>query len=153
GAEADAPAEERNHLVAAPAEVLRGRIADEVEEGGAVEEEIAPLGKKQREAGEVDLSLIDLDLREVCIYGQVRANGGRGVVKEIDAGVGVAIEAGPAPPRRPGCAEQAIRLDVEAAPLRDVADAGDEPGVRHPLQPLVAHPPHPDADLVAVVDS
>ena len=87
GAEADAAAEERLHLLGAQA-VAAG--AGEVEEGGAVEEEVAPLGKEQREARQVDLALIDLGLREVGVDREVGAQARRRVVEEVDAGVLVA---------------------------------------------------------------
>ena len=64
-----------------------GARAREVEEGRAVEEEVALLGIEQREAREVDLPLIDLGLREVGVDGQVRAQRRRRVVEEVDAGL------------------------------------------------------------------
>ncbi len=97
GAQADAAAEERLHLLGAQA-VAAG--AGEVEERGAVEEEVAPLGKEEGEAREVDLALIDLGLREVGVDRQVGAQAGRRVVEEVDAGV---LHRGPSRLRpRPG---------------------------------------------------
>ncbi len=149
-AQPDPPAEKRNDLVAAaaPAEVLPAAIADEIKKRRAIEEKIAALGEEEGITRQVHLALIHLDLCEIGVHGQVRANRGRRVVEKIDAGVGVPIEASPAQPRRLRRADQAIRLDVEAAPLRHVLDAGDMTGVRHPLQPLIAGPAHPDTHLV-----
>ena len=78
GAQPDAPAEERLNLRAA------GAVACEVEERRAVEEEVAAFRKEEREAGEVDLTLIDFGLREVGVDGQVRADSRRRVVEQIE---------------------------------------------------------------------
>ena len=84
GAETDAAAEERLHLLAAePVAVGAG----EVEERSAVQEEVATLREEEREAREIDLALIDLRLREVGVHGDVGAQTGRGVVEHVHAGV------------------------------------------------------------------
>ena len=48
----------------------RRSVAAEIEERGAVEEEVALLGKEQRVAREVDLPLVDFRLREVGVDGE-----------------------------------------------------------------------------------
>ena len=101
GAQADAAAEERDDaLVVGPPEaeevVVAFGIAGEVEEGRAVEEEVALLGKEQREAREVDLPLIDFGLREVGVDGEVGPQQRRQVVEEVDARARVGG-------RSPGC--------------------------------------------------
>ena len=48
-----------------------GAAAREVEHAAAFEEEVALLGKEQVEARQVDLLLVDLDLREVGVDGEV----------------------------------------------------------------------------------
>jgi hypothetical protein len=83
----DAPAEE-----GIDQQIVRPARAGEVEECGAVEEEVAALGKKQREPGQVDLALIDLGLREIGVDGQIGADARRHVVEEVETGVAVALQ-------------------------------------------------------------
>ena len=84
-AQTDPPAEEGLNLRTARA------VAGEVEERRAVEEEVAALGKEEREARQVDLTLIDLGLREVGVDGQVCADSRRRVVEEVEPGVGLLL--------------------------------------------------------------
>ena len=92
-AQADAPAEEGDDLIVvvpAAAEEPALAVAAEIEEGGAVEEEIAALGKEQRKARQVDLPLIDFRLREVGVDGEHGAQQRGGAVEEIDSRARVA---------------------------------------------------------------
>src|SRR5688572_27569749 len=155
-AQPDLPTEERNHLVVlvpAPAEVEPAlAVAAEVEEGRAVEEEIASLGKKERKARQVDLTLVDFRLGEVGVDGEDGPQQRSEAVEEIDSRAGVARDCGAAAPRRCLRREDPVRLDVEAVALRHVADAGHQASVAHPAQPLVARPSHPEALLVLAPD-
>ena len=105
-------------------------------------------GEEQREARQVDLTLIHFGLGEIGVDREDRTEERRRVVEEVNAGVTVAIERTLAAAGRGLRSEEAVGLDVEAEPLRDVADAGDVPGVGHAPQALVARPPHPDRVFV-----
>ena len=120
-AEADAAAEERvDDQIRAEVRVVLAVVpagararAREVEEGRAVEEEIAFLRIEQREARQVHLALVDLRLREVGIDRQVRAERRRRVVEEVNAGLAAFRRFFVARGRILRAAED-VRLDVEA---------------------------------------
>ena len=57
----------------------------EIEEERAVEEEVALFRKQQRETREVGLARVDLGLREVGVYGEIRSQTRGDVVEQIDA--------------------------------------------------------------------
>ena len=70
--EADAAAEEQIRRVAAAGREPGAGAAGEREDAEALEKEVALLGEEQVEARQVDLLLVDFDLREVGVDGQVR---------------------------------------------------------------------------------
>ena len=119
----------------------------------AIEEEIAALGKEQRKAGEVDLALIDLGLREVGVDGEVGAH---------ERAWGCRRDRCPPSRRRPSssCRVRAMPRDVNRPyglmssprPCVTLRMPVTMPGVRHPAQPLVARPSRPDALLVLAPD-
>ena len=80
-ADADAAAEEQVDLT---------RIAD-AEEAGVLEEERALLRKEQLEAIEVDLLIVDFDLREVGVDGGVERQARRDAVLQVDAEVEICL--------------------------------------------------------------
>ena len=57
----------------------------EIEEERAVEEEVALFRKQQRETREVGLARVDLGLREVGVYREIRWQTRGDVVEQIDA--------------------------------------------------------------------
>src|SRR6185436_5343769 len=147
-AQSDAPAEEGDDLIVvvpAAAEEPALAVAAEVEERGAVEEEVAPLGKEQGKARQVDLALIDLGLREVGVHSEHGPQQRGRTVEEIDPRTRVAFDRGAATARRRLRGEDAIRFDVETVPLRHIVDAGDDPGVAHAAKALVSPPSRPQA--------
>ena len=99
GAQSDSATEERQDAigVALALVVFLFVGAGEVEERGAVEEEVTPLGEEQGKARQVHLALIDLGLGEVGIDREVRPKERRGVVEEVDPRTGVDIRASVAP--------------------------------------------------------
>src|SRR5688572_30669898 len=155
GAETDAPAEEWDHLVvgtAAAVVVVAEIVAGEIEERGTVEKEVALLGEEQRVAREIGLPLIDFGLRKIGVDGQVGPQPRGRVVEEIDAGARIALHGLTAATGRGLRYERPIGLDVETVPLSYLPDAADEPGVRHPLEPLVPRPATPDTVFVFSLD-
>ena len=70
-----------------PAPAPEERAAPEVEDAAAFEEEVALLGEEEAEAREVDLLLVDLDLREVGVVGEVRGQVLGDAVLDVDADV------------------------------------------------------------------
>ena len=78
--QADAPAvEQRRRAVAVPL-LPSGAAAAEVEDAAPFEEEVALLREEEAEARQVDLLLVDLDLREVGVDRDVRRQIGRDAV-------------------------------------------------------------------------
>ena len=71
----------------------KNALIGEVEEGRAVEEEGALLGKEQREPRQVDQALVDLGFGEVGVDGGHAAQARRDVVGHVDADVGRAVGA------------------------------------------------------------
>jgi hypothetical protein len=155
-AEADAAAEERvDDQIRAEVRVVLAVVpagararAREVEEGRAVEEEIAFLRIEQREARQVHLALVDLRLREVGIDRQVRAERRRRVVEEVNTCLAGSRRSFVARGRILRAAED-VRLDVEPVSLGDVGEAGHASGVGHPVEALVTRPARPDAVFVS----
>ena len=78
--QADAPREEE---VGHPPEAAAAR--PDVEHPGVFEEEVALLRKEEREAGQVDLLLVHLHLREVGVQGQVEVEARRYAVLDVQA--------------------------------------------------------------------
>ena len=76
---------------AAAAQVARRAAAGEVEDAAALEEEVALLGEEQVEAGQVHLLLVDLDLREVGVVGEVGDEVGGDAVLHVEADLAVEI--------------------------------------------------------------
>jgi hypothetical protein len=85
--EPDAPAVEQVRRVAPAAGLpaAAGPAAAEVEDAAALEEEVALLREEQAEARQVDLLLVDLDLREVGVDGEVGRQVGGDAVLEVAA--------------------------------------------------------------------
>ena len=134
--EADAAAEERQQITRAAG---AGLVADG--EGALVlEEELALLRKYRADAGQVDLLLVDLDLRVVGAEGQIPGQVAPAVL-DVEAGVAVAVPVAHA-------ADEG-RFDAQAAAGADVIDALEHAGVRDlPLGELARHR-RPHRDLVA----
>jgi hypothetical protein len=109
----------------APAEVAAGAAAAEIEDAAAFKEEVALLRKEQVEARQVELLLIDLDLREVGVVGEVGHQVGGDAVLHVAAGLEVEIvrERRRAQPVGGGAAE-GVGLDLEGAAGRRSVDAG-----------------------------
>ncbi len=61
----------------------------EVEQAPALEEELALLGKEQVEARQVHLLLVDFDLREVGVHGEVGREIGGDAVLQVAADVAI----------------------------------------------------------------
>ena len=151
GAQPDTAAVERQDAITA-AEVPLATGTRKVEEGRAVQKEIPALLKEQREAREVHLPLIDFGLGEVRIDREIGSQQWRRIVEEVEPRARVEVRGRAASAGRCLGCEEAVRLDVETAALRDVADAGHQAGVVHALKPLVARPAIPDRLLVLAPD-
>ena len=100
--EADAPAVEHVGHVGGAAEAgaryaataaARRAAAAEVEQASALEKELALLGQEQVEARQVDLLLVDLDLREVGVHGEIGGQVRGDAVLQIAADIAVVVVA------------------------------------------------------------
>jgi hypothetical protein len=65
----------------------------EREHTGVLQEEVALLGKEEGEAGQVELAVVDLGLREVRVEGEAGGEGRREVVAQVAARVPVPLRA------------------------------------------------------------
>ena len=78
----------------------RIRAAAEAEEPLVLEEELALLGKEEAEAGQVDLLLVGLDLREIGVVGEVGREVRRHAVLRVEAERPANVVVHPVWPRR-----------------------------------------------------
>ena len=105
--------------------------AAEIEDAAAFQEELALLREEQTEAGQVDLLLVHLDLREIGVDGEIGGQVLCHAVLDVEPDVAVTVveylrvggEVGPAR------ADQ-IRFDLERAVARRHVDAGHGGGRR-----------------------
>ena len=87
--EPDAAAVKQRRRDAVPSAPAESHAAAELEDAAAFQEEIALLRKAQRKARQVDLLLVDFDLREVGVVGEVGGQVRRDAVLQIAAEVGI----------------------------------------------------------------
>ena len=117
--EADAAAEEQVRRVAGAGAESGAGAAGKRERAEAFEEEVALLREEQVEARQVDLLLVDFDLREVGVDGEVGGDVLRDAVLHVaaDAAVAIVVDA-----RRHGVvgrdAGERVRLELEVAAAR-----------------------------------
>ena len=144
GTQSDAPAEE--HLDGP--RITHGELA------GVLEEERPLLRKEQVEAVEVDLKIVDLDLREVGVVGCVEGQAGSHAVLEIHTELAVRLRLGNRHRKVAQGLSQNVRGHLQVA-LRGWIDAAQRPCHREAVEvelPLERRPigglvPSPDVAL------
>ena len=139
-ADADAAAEEQIDFTG---------IAD-AEEAGVLEEERPLLREEQREAIEVDLLIVDLDLREVGVDGRVERQARREAVFQVAAEIEIGLGIDRALAGRERVAER-VRRDAEVAQRRRL-HAADRSGQRQPIEIELPRNRRPVGALVAAAD-
>ena len=95
----------------------------ELEQSGALEEELPLFRKEKVEPGEVDLDVVRLDLGEVGVPGQIQREVGGQPVLQVQTGLRLAFEVGLAGERL--AAEGGEGLHLEAVAAADVLQAGE----------------------------
>ena len=70
------------HLVRGRLEWIPGNT--EIEDAGVLQKEVTLLGEEETEAGQVDLCVIHLDLREVRVHGQIEQQTGQNFTLEVE---------------------------------------------------------------------
>ena len=144
--QSDAPREE--HLQVALGLAAAAPPHSELENAGALEEELALLREEQRKAGQVDDGFVDFGLGKVGVGrdlgGETRGQAEPG---HLEAGVGnTGVPAGRG--RIAAAAADAVRLDAELESGVNVLDAHEVAGLRHLQELEVAIPRAPQHALV-----
>ena len=125
--QADPPAEEQVGLDRRRGERAAGA---HLELAGVLQEEVALLGKEQAEAGQVHLLLVDFDLREVGVVGDVEVHAAGDAVFQVEADV--AQERRRLRSRRAGLriahAADDVRLQLEIEPVAERLQADEAAG-------------------------
>ena len=95
----------------------------ELEQSGALEEELPLFRKEEVEPGEVDLDVVRLDLGEVGVPGEIERQVGGQPVLQVQTGLRLAFEVGLAGELL--AAEGGEGLHLEAVPAADVLQPGE----------------------------
>src|SRR5439155_1678240 len=147
------PREEHLQVALLRADGAAASAEPELEDPGALQEELALLGKEDRKPCEIDDRVVDFGLREIGVRGELRRQAWRDAEpNRLEADVARAADGGRSDRARVAKAAEDVWLDAQLQPGLEIADAGEMSGLRDLEKREVAAPAGPVRALVLPSD-